>query len=404
MPLYKYIAKNSEGKTVKGVFESPSTKDLIDALREQGLIIVNISESKGKQLSTGMGMKKRNVKQEDIVVFSRQLATMINSGIPLTTALDILAEQFEKSILKGVILKVRDEIEAGKSLSDGLSSHTDVFSNLFVNMVKAGETSGSLDEILERVAVYLEKSNSLQRKVKSALVYPAVVSGMAVIITALLMIKVIPVFEDIYSGFDATLPTATAILIKISDIMRKYFLLVVIAIGVIYFAALRFSKTEKGRIFIDKNVLRLPIFGILLRKVAIAKFSRTFSTLLKSGVPILTCLDIVAKTAGNRVIEGAIQEVRSSIKEGETIAGPLKDSGAFPPMVVRMISVGEKTGQLDKMVTKISDFYDDQIDAAVAGLTSMIEPLIIAFLGIVIGGVVVCMFLPIFKLTTVIKM
>ena len=401
MPTYKYVAKDKDGKTVTGTTDAGNNEALINLLRERGLIIISVVETTGKS-SLEFSFLKQRVKQDDLVIFSRQLATMVSAGIPLVGALDILSEQIENPTFKSVITDVHDEIETGKSLSEGFAKHGGVFSGLFVNMVKAGESSGMLDDILDRVALYLEKTSALQKKVKSAMIYPAIISVMAMGVTALLLIKVIPIFNDIYAGFGAELPTPTRILISISNFARKYFLLSLIGLAGISFLLSHFAKTEKGRVLIDGWLLKLPIFGIIFRKVAVSKFTRTFSTLVKSGVPILTCLDIVGKTAGNKVIEKAVTEVRSSIKEGETIAEPLMKSGVFPPMVVRMVSVGEKTGELDKMLSKIADFYDEQVDAAVSGLTSMIEPLIIAFLGVVIGTIVICMFLPIFKLSSII--
>ncbi len=401
MPTYKYTAKDSEGKTIAGITDAQDNDELIRTLREKGLIIISVSEAKKRSGLADASIFKETITLEDLVIFSRQLATMVNSGIPIVNALDILGEQVEKKSFQKVLLDVRDEVESGKSLSEGMKKHKDTFSTLFVNMVKAGETSGTLDEILDRLAAYMEKASALQKKIKSALVYPAVVSGMALAVTALLIIVVIPIFKDIYGGFSAKLPIPTQIMINVSDIVRKYFVLCVIVIGAAIFLAARFAKTTKGRLFFDTLSLRLPIFGALNRKVAVSKFTRTLSTLVRSGVPILTGLDIVGKTSGNMVIERAVEDVRASIKEGETIAGPLQKSGVFPPMVVRMVAVGEKTGQLDKMLSKIADFYDNQVDTAVSGLTSMLEPLIIAFLGILIGGIVICMFLPIFRLSSV---
>jgi type IV pilus assembly protein PilC len=299
--------------------------------------------------------------------------------------------------------KVKDDIETGSSLSDALARHPAVFSTLYVNMVKAGESSGALDDILDRLASYLEKSSTLQRKVKASLVYPAVVITMAILITLVMLLKVIPTFKGIFSMLGGTLPLPTRILIFISDTIRQMFLYVVAGITAIVFALRRYIKTPQGKEKFDKMLLSMPVLGPLFRKVAIAKFTRTLSTLIKSGVPILVSLEIVGKTSGNAVIEKAVVSVRNGIKEGENIADPLAKSGAFPPMVVRMIKVGEQTGELEKMLTKIADFYEDQVDAAVSGLTSLIEPLIIAFLGIVIGGIVIAMFLPIFKLTELVS-
>jgi type IV pilus assembly protein PilC len=404
MALYKYVAKNINGQTVTGVMEAPDRAILIGKLREKELVIVSITEAKeGTKLQGGL-FQRRSINIDDMVVFSRQLATMVDAGIPLVGALDILGEQMENKAFSEVILKIRDNVETGSSLSEALSRYPKVFSGLFVNMVKAGESSGMLDEILDRVATYLEKTSVLQKKIRSALIYPTVITLMAIAITIILLVKVIPVFKDIFSGFGAALPKPTQILINVSDFLRKYFFFGVgfLAIGIFLF--LRYINTEKGRLRFDTTILKLPIFGILLRKVAVSKFTRTLSTLVKSGVPILSSLEIVGKTSGNKLIEMAVVNIRSSIREGENIAEPLAKSRVFPPMVVRMVSVGEQTGELEKMLSKIADFYDAQVDVAISGLTSMIEPIIIAFLGIVIGTIVICMFLPIFKISTIINM
>ncbi|MDD5680616.1 MAG: type II secretion system F family protein [Candidatus Omnitrophica bacterium] len=404
MALYKYVAKNASGQTVTGVLDAPDRSILIGKLREKDLVIVSITETREAVGQTGSFLNRKSITIDDMVIFSRQLATMVDAGIPLVGALDILGEQMENRTFSEVILKVRDNIETGSSLSEAFSRHPRVFSPLFVNMVKAGESSGMLDEILDRIATYLEKTSSLQKKVKSALIYPAVITVMAVVITIILLVKVIPVFKDIFAGFGAALPRPTQVLINVSDFLRKYFVFGVGFLAIVVFLVLRYINTERGRLRFDTLMLNLPIFGILLRKVAVSKFTRTLSTLVKSGVPILSSLEIVGKTSGNKLIEVAVMSIRSSIREGENIAEPLGKSKVFPPMVVRMVSVGEQTGELEKMLSKIADFYDAQVDAAVSGLTSMIEPLIIAFLGVVIGTIVICMFLPIFKISTIINM
>ena len=403
MARFRYSTRDAKGKKINGTLEAPSRDNAIQSLKAKEMIIISLEEEKKGSFSLFFSKNagKKKIKIDDMVIFSRQLATMVNAGIPLVNALDILGEQMENPSFKTLVLKVRDDVETGSSLSEGLAKHKKIFSNLFINMVKAGESSGMLDEILDRLATYMEKTSSLQKKVKSALIYPTAVTVMAFAITAFLMIRVIPVFKDIYAGFGAKLPTPTEILINVSDFMINYFYLT-IGMGVLaVFLIVKYSKTEKGKIQIDGLKLKMPIFGSLIRKVSVGKFTRTLSTLIKSGVPILNALEIVGKTADNRVIELAVEKVHSSVKEGEPIAEPLARSGVFPPMVVRMISVGEQTGELEKMLIKIADFYDEQVDVAVSGLTSLIEPLIIAFLGIVIGGIVVCMFLPILKITTI---
>lgn len=402
MPNFKYVAKDQNGKTVAGVLEVNDRASVIDALKKKDLIIISVEESAREfKIAFGFGRKKK-IKIDDLVIFSRQLATMVDAGIPLVGALDILGEQIDNKTFGSVIRQARNDIESGASLSEAMSKHKKVFSSLFVNMVKAGESSGMLDEILDRLAEYMEKTSSLQKKVKSALVYPAVVSVMAILITLLLLLKVIPVFKTIFEGFGAELPAPTMLLINISDFLQHYFFFGAIVLIAGGFFLTRYINTDRGRIKFDSFLLKMPVFGILFRKVAISKFTRTLSTLIKSGVPILSALEIVGKTAGNKMVELAVDNVRNNVREGESIAEPLARSKIFPAMVTRMVAVGEQTGQLEKMLTKIADFYDDQVDAAVSGLTSMIEPLIIAFLGIVIGSIVICMFLPIFKITSII--
>jgi type IV pilus assembly protein PilC len=397
MPVYSYNAKDSQGLKLSGIVEALDEHDAITVLHKKGLIVIAVKEERLKKV------REQGVKLDDLVVFSRQLATMVDSGITLVQSLHILSEQAENKILSSVTLKIKEDIESGSSLHEALERHPKIFSNLYINMVKAGETSGLLDEILDRLASYLEKSSALQRKVKSSLVYPAVVVSMAILITIVLLIKVVPTFKGIFDSLGGTLPMPTQILIGISDILRKFFLYIVIAFAALIFLFKKYINTPKGRFQFDYNILRAPVFGPLLRKVVVAKFSRTLATLVKSGVPILNALEIVGKTAGNVVVEKAVTDARVSIREGEPISEPLSKSGVFPPMVVRMISVGEQTGQLEKMLNKIADFYDEQVDAAVSGLTSMIEPLVIGFLGIIIGGIVVALFMPIFKITELIR-
>jgi len=401
MPNFKYTAKESSGKAVTGFFEATDYAAAVDMLRKKGLIIVSVTEA-GKMKAAAILFRKKKVKTDELVVFSRQLSTMVDAGIPLVGALDILSDQVENKVFGDIISKMRNDVETGSSLSDALAKHKKVFSQLFVNMVKAGESSGMLDEILDRLALYMEKTNSLQKKMRSALIYPAVVSCMALSITLLLLLKVIPIFKNIFSGFGAQLPKPTAILIAVSDCLRQYFPIVVAAIAVIIFFAAKYIKSEKGRLQYDSLLLKLPIFGVLFTKVAISKFTRTLSTLIKSGVPILNSLEIVGKTSGNKAVESAIETVRTNVLAGESIAEPLARAKIFPSMVVRMVSVGEQSGELEKMLSKIADFYDEQVDTTVSGLTSLIEPLIIAFLGVVIGTIVICMFLPIFKLSQIV--
>lgn len=402
MPSFRYHAKDPSGKTVSEVLESPDEKTLVDGLRKQGLIVISVSPEKTKKGSDGQGWG--SIKLSDLVIFTRQLATMIESGIPLVQSLDILAEQVENKRFKEIVARVKEQVSAGSGLHEALAKHPKAFSGLYVNMVKAGESSGALDDIMDRLAGYLEKTDSLIRKVRSALVYPIVVSVMAVAITLVMMLNVVPTFKSIFADFGGELPLPTQLLISISDFLIQFFVVWFVAAVTAVFLLLKYLRSEKGKAAFDAFKLKMPVFGQIFRKVAVSKFTRTLATLIRSGVPILSALEIVAKTSGNTVIEKAVEKVRISIREGETITEPLMKSRVFPPMVVRMISVGEQTGELEKMLTKIADFYDDQVDAAVSGLTSIIEPLVIAFLGVFIGGIVICMFLPIFKLSQLTQM
>lgn len=398
MNTYRYSAKDNSGRMAIGVLEAVSEVEVAEVLHQKDLVVISIEQVKKKASKT----RNVSVRLDDLVIFSRQLATMIDAGIPLVQSLSILGEQIENEGLKIVVKAVRQDIESGVSFCDALAKHPSVFSELFINMARAGETSGMLDEVLDRLATYLEKSAALGRKIKSSLIYPAVVVSMAIIITGVLLIKVVPTFKGIFDMLGSKLPIPTLILITVSNILRRYFLYLIIGLIVSGFLLRKYIQTEKGRYNFDTLLLKAPILGPLFRKVAVAKFSRTFSTLVKSGVPVLNALEIVAKTSGNKVIEEAITNCRTAVREGEQISKPLTKSGVFPPMVCRMINVGEQTGQLEKMLSKIADFYDEQVDAAVSGLTSMIEPLVIAFLGIVVGGIVIALFLPIFKITELI--
>ena len=399
MSNYHYTAKDKNGHPVIGMLEGASESEVAEILHKKDLVVISIEQTKRKATRH----KDKVVKSDDLVIFSRQLATMIDAGIPLVQSLGILGEQIENRDLKKVVITVRQDIEAGMNFCDALSKHPKVFSELFINMARAGEASGMLDEVLDRLASYLEKTSALNRKIRSSLVYPTVVVTMAAIITAVLLLKVVPTFKGIFEILGGQLPLPTRILIGASDLLRKFS---PILLGLLLLCSFLFKKyigTEKGRYNFDAQKLKTPVLGPLFLKVALAKFSRTFSTLVKSGVSVLSALDIVAKTSGNKVVEETIRNCRTAVRNGEPISQPLSKSNVFPPMVCRMIGVGEQTGQLEKMLSKIADFYDEQVDAAVAGLTSMIEPLVIAFLGIVIGGIVISLFLPIFKITELIS-
>jgi type IV pilus assembly protein PilC len=392
---FAYKAKERSGKAVEGLVEAPDQKAAIARLREQRMTVLEITQKAKKS-----PFFKPKVNTGDIVIFSRQLSTLVSAGVPIVQGLNILEAQAENPAFKTVVTALRTDIEAGLSIADAMRKHPQAFTELYVSMIKAGEVGGILDTILERLSGFLESAEALKAKVKSALMYPMVVGGAALLITAFLMIFIIPVFKDIFGSFGADLPAPTKVVVWISDTLRAYFLHIAIVIGGVVWGVKKYAKTEKGIKKLDSISLNLPVFGILLKKVAIAKFTRTLGTLIKSGVPILQGLETVAKTSGNKIIEEAIYKSRDSIKEGGRISDPLKKANIFPPMVIQMISVGEETGGLDGMLNKIADFYDQEVDTAVKGLTSMIEPLIMVFMGIVIGGIVIAMFMPMLSMSS----
>ena len=403
MPTFKYAAKSQDAKSVSGKISADSKAAVIEELRKRKLTIVSITEAKGESKEkSGSSFRRRKVKPDEIVIFSRQLSTMVDAGIPIIQGLNALKDQVIHPQFKQVLGTIEADIQHGSGLAVAFSKHPHVFDTFFVNMLKVGETGGVLSQVLDRVSGYMEKTLKLQRKVKSALIYPIVVVLMAMVITIVLMVKVVPTFAGIYDSFDQQLPAMTMLLINISSFLQNYLLLFLGGLMGVGFMIRQWHKTDKGAEKIDGFILKMPIFGPLLRKVAISRFSRTLATLIQSGVPILESLDIVEKTIGNRVLELTVQDVRKNVREGESIAGPLEKSGVFPPMVTRMIAIGEKSGQMEKMLLKISEFYDDQVDAAVDGLTSIIEPLIIGVLGVIIGFIVIALFLPILNMTQII--
>ncbi|HAF96065.1 MAG TPA: pilus assembly protein PilC [Elusimicrobia bacterium] len=390
---FSYKARGAGGKTVEGVVEAADQKAAFARLREQKLAVLEV-----KQRVVKKKFFKPKIHNSDIVIFSRQLSTLVSAGVPIVQGLNILEEQAENPAFKSVVTVLRGDIEAGLSIADAMRKHPTAFTELYVSMVRAGEVGGILDTILERLSAYLEASEVLRAKVKSAMMYPLVVSTVAALITVFLIMFVIPIFKDIFSSFGGQLPFITRVIVGLSDFLRQKFVYFIVGIGAIYWGVGKYVKTEKGQEKIDDLSLKLPVFGILLKKVAIAKFTRTLGTLIKSGVPILQGLETVAKTSGNKIIERAINSSRDSIKEGGRISDPLKRANIFPPMVIQMISVGEETGGLDNMLNKIADFYDQEVDTAVKGLTSMIEPLIMVVLGAVIGTIVIAMFMPMLSL------
>ncbi|MBD3296901.1 MAG: type II secretion system F family protein [Candidatus Omnitrophica bacterium] len=403
MPKFNYVVKDRSGQTVKGDVEAADKSQALSMLRKKEFLILKLEKAKGGAMQFSFNLGGVKVKSEELSIFTRQLATIVESGIPVVNGLDILAEQTDNPGFNDVIRDVKESVNTGLSLSDALGKHPRVFPVLLVSMVRAGESSGMLDVVLDRVSGYMEKANALEKKVKSAMIYPAVIVLMATVITLVMILKVIPVFKDIFAGFGAELPAATELLINLSDFLRAYFLVFIGGVAAVIAAVKWYLGTPGGKLRFDRAKLRLPIVGVIFRKVAVSRFTRTLGTLLNSGVPILNALEIVSETSGNKALEKSVNEVRKQVKEGESISPPMERSGIFPPMVVRMISVGERSGELEKMLTKIANFYDEQVDTAVSGLTSLLEPLIIAFLGIVIGGIVFCMFLPIFKISQIIN-
>ncbi len=400
MALFKYKAKTSLGKVVDGTLEVESENALGSALRQKRLELISFSKASSFEVYLSKVFQKGgNVTMRDVVIFSRQFSTMVNAGLPIMQGLSIVAEQSENPNFRVVMGRIRDDIANGVPLSEAMAKHPKAFTTLYINMVKAGEQGGILDTIFERLSEYLEKADGVTRKVKSALMYPIVVMSVAFLVVIFLMVKVIPTFRDVFDSFGAKLPLPTQIVINISEFLqsKKAFLLVAGMIG-LWLLISAYRKTKAGAYQWDKMLLGLPTFGPLVRKAAVAKFARTLGTLIKSGVPIMDALETVGKTAGNLVVERAVQNCRDSVREGKTLTQPLKDSGVFPPMVIQMINVGEETGALDQMLSKVADFYEEEVDVAVEGLTSIIEPILIVFLGVTIGFIVVAMFMPMFEL------
>jgi type IV pilus assembly protein PilC len=398
MPIYKYEGKTLKGQIKKGDFEAPDEGAVRVYLRQQNIIPMKITP-KGKEFKLSLPFKQK-VQQRGIAIFTRQLATMIDAGLPLVQSLEILSVQQEQKLFKDIIRQIREDVESGSTFAGALKKHPAAFDDLYTNLVVAGEEGGILDNILLRLAGYIEKAEQLKKKVKSAMVYPTTIIGVAIIVVIILMLFVIPVFEDMFKGAGQTLPLPTLIVMGMSKLMKKYVFIVVPVFILLLYLLRRYHKTENGRAVIDRLVLKVPVVGLLLQKIAVARFSRTLGTLVSSGVPILDGLTIVSRTSGNKTIETAILNARNSIREGETIAEPLGRSGIFPPMVIQMISVGESTGALDNMLSKIADFYEEEVDVAVGNLTSLLEPFLMMFLGVVIGGVVIAMYLPIFQMAS----
>ncbi len=398
MASFTYTARDPRGEMRSATVEAATRDDVVAQLKRQRLSIVKIDEAKGSRRKKGGAISMR-----DTVIFTRQFSTMINAGLPLVQALDILARQSENKALQEVTRAVVFDVESGHTVADALSKHKNAFTDLYVNMVAAGEAGGILDTILLRLAVFLEKNDALVRKVKGAMIYPGVIMGVAAAAITVLLMFVIPTFAEMFAAVDMSLPLPTRIVVEMSNFLRSFWWAILLGAGGGTVLLKRYYATSGGRLNIDKAMLSFPVLGDVLRKSAVSRFTRTLGTLISSGVSILEGLEITAKTAGNRVIQDAVMAARTSIAGGDTIAAPLQRSNVFPPMVISMIAVGEQTGGLDEMLTKIADFYDEEVDAAVSNLLSLLEPIMIVFLGVVVGGMVVAMYLPIFDMMNVVQ-
>jgi len=401
MLTFSYQARDASGKLVSGEIEAPDQQSAANILVSRNLMVVALKS--GSARKGGVKRHQGKVKAQDLVVFTRQLATMMDAGLPLVQSLTALEEQTDSKTFKPILRHITEKVEQGDAFSQALAQHPKVFSRLFVSMVEAGETGGLLAEILDRVASYLEATARLKKKVKSAMSYPTIVCVIALSIALFLIVKVIPIFADIYKDFGAQLPMPTQVLIRISEVIRSYFVIVLGGLGLMIFAVAKLKHTRRGAEIWDRIKLRLPIFGKLIHKIAMSRFARTFAALLRSGVPILETLRIVGQSSGNTMVEQAVEQTAVSIERGDNLALALGQHRIFPPMLVRMVSAGEQTGKVDVMLEKISDFYDEEIEATLSGLTSLIEPLLIVFLGVVVGSIVICMFLPIFKLNQIVQ-
>ncbi len=395
MPNYVWKGRNRAGLVQEGVLASDSKDLALASLRRQNIVVTGIRE-RGKEISlTKVG---RKVPPKTLAVFTRQFSVMIDAGLPLVQCLEILANQQEHKNFQKILLQVRQDVEAGSTLADAMRRHPKAFNNLYVNMIAAGEAGGILDTILQRLSIYIEKAVKLTSQVRAALIYPIAVIVIACIVVAVILLKVIPTFAALFTSLGAELPFPTRVVIAASNFLARYFIFFLIAIAVLLWAFRRYYATYRGRRVVDGFVLKLPILGIIMKKIAVARFCRTLATLTSSGVPILESLDITARTSGNAIVEDAIQETRKSVEGGKTIVEPLRESGIFPNMVVQMIGVGEQTGALDTMLNKIAEFYEDEVDVAVAGLVKLLEPVMIFILGVIIGGIVIAMYLPMFTL------
>ncbi len=401
MAVFKYIGKGRDGSEKKGEVEAVNQEAVLVQLRRMGINPTSV-KPKAAEFSLSIPGLFGGVSEKDLVTFTRQFATMIDAGLPLVQCLEILGSQTENKTFANAIVKVRGDVEGGSTFADALKRHPRIFDDLYANMVAAGEAGGILDTILNRLAVYIEKNVALKKKIKGAMTYPAIVMVIAVGVVAVMLIFVIPSFAKMFTDFGGQLPAPTQIVLNLSNVFVKWWWLIGLGIVLPIVGIKQFYRTNRGREIMDDMFLKLPVVGILIRKVAVAKFTRTLSTLITSGIPILEGLDIVARTAGNKTVEKAIIKTKQGISEGKTIAEPLKQTNVFPPMVVQMISVGEAAGALDTMLGKIADFYDEEVDSAVGALTSMLEPILMVFLGVTLGFMVIAMYLPVFKLASAI--
>ncbi len=396
MPVYEWEGKTLKGETRKGTLKVDSEATLRANLRKDGIILLKAKAQKVP--SKEKYNPKKKIKPMSVVIFTRQLSTMITSGLPLVQSLDILSNQMEDKDLKGIVREIKEKIETGSRFADALRDYPQCFDALYVNLVVAGEEGGMLDTVLQRLAVYMEKTEKLKKKVKSAMIYPISIIVVAIGVVMVLLIFVIPVFETMFKDMGATLPMPTQIVVNLSRLVKSKIIHMIVVIGAAVFMFKKYYKSEKGRKKIDALILKVPIFGVLAIKASVARVTRTLATLLSSGVPILESLIIVAKVAGNKIVEEALVTARARISEGRSMSEPLEESKVFPPMVVQMIEVGESTGALDNMLNKIADFYEEDVDNLVSNLTAMMEPMIMMFLGVVLGGLIIAMYLPIFKL------
>ena len=399
MAVFTYSGRGTGG-TMTGEIEAPDRTSAVGELRKRAILVTKIQERSGGKSPSKAGGK---VKDKEMAIFTRQFSTMIDAGLPLVQCLNILAEQSESKNLRDVTARVARSVEQGSTLADSLRRHPRAFDDLFTNMVEVGESGGILDIVFQRLASYIEKAAALKRKVKGAMIYPASIIGVAFLVVIFMLTFVIPTFTKMFKDLGADLPLPTQVVVWLSEFVRTYILLIIAAVFGCVFALRAYYRTEKGQATIDALLLKVPVMGTLIRKVAVARFTRTLGTLVSSGVPILEGLRITARTAGNKVVEKAVLQCRAAVTAGKTLAEPLKASGVFPPMVIQMISVGEQTGALDAMLSNIADFYDDEVDTAVSSMTALLEPIMIVVLGVLIGGLVVAMYLPIFKLVTLVK-